>query len=37
MGSDSSPLTLCPPLARKRASRPESRRASATPRHAATI
>jgi hypothetical protein len=37
IGSDSSPLTLCPPLARKRASRPESRRASATPRHAATI
>jgi hypothetical protein len=37
IGSSSSPLTLCLPLARKRASRPESRRASATPRHAATI
>jgi hypothetical protein len=36
IGSGSSPLTLCLPLARKRASRPESRRASATPRHAAT-
>ena len=37
IGFRSSPLTLCPPLAQKRASRPESRRASATPRHAATI
>jgi hypothetical protein len=36
IGSRSSPLTLCLPLARKRASRPEPRRASATPRHAAT-
>ena len=37
IGSNSSPLTLWPPLAQKRASRPELRRASATPRHAATI
>ena len=37
IGSSSSPLTLCPQLAWKRASRPELRRASATPRHAATI